>query len=143
MPFNLFFIGTVTFVFLLFLILLVTRIRHRVLVERELMYLIGQDSFEYILIDIRGSQDYERAHIPSAFNVPYPNCLEYLPTENMFKKIYIYGRNRYQSRVTAKKMSITGYFNVSWFGAFREWKGPVEMENKEGKNERKLYKSGV
>ncbi len=110
------------------MILSVVRIRHRILAGRELLYLTGQDSFEYILIDIRGVQDYEEGHIPNALNVPFPECMDYFPTDNMFEKIYIYGKSRYQAQLVARKMGITGYFNVSYFGAFRQWKGPVEKE---------------
>ncbi len=110
------------------IIILIVRIRHRILAGRELLYLTGQDSFEYILIDVRKTLEYKKGHIPNAMNVPFPGCMEYLPTENMFEKIYIYGESRYQARLVARKMGITGYFNVSYFGAFKQWKGPVEKE---------------
>lgn len=121
--------GMITVLILLVLfILFVIRIRHRVLAGRELLYLTGQDSFEYILIDVRKTRDFERGHIPNAINVPFPGCMEYLPTENMFEKIYIYGTSRHQARLVALKLGNTGYFNVSYFGAFRQWKGPVIKE---------------
>ena len=98
------------------------------------MYLTGQDQFKYILIDIRESCDYEKGHIPTAMNVPYPGCLEYLPTENMFEKIYIYGISRRRSRIVANRLDTTGYFNVSYFGAFRSWRGSVEKAEPENKD---------
>lgn len=119
---------TAVFLLLLIVLPLVMRIRHRVLAGRELIYLLGQYHFEYILIDIRRNQDFIKGHIPNALNVPYPDCLNYLPTENMFEKIYIYGNTRRQARNTAKTLGITGYFNVSYFGAFRSWRGPVVKE---------------
>jgi rhodanese-related sulfurtransferase len=111
------------------LLLLVIRSRHYAMAGRELDYLIRQDDFEYILIDIRKNRDYMKGHIPNALNVPYPDAQGFLPTENMFEKIYIYGENLRQARSVARQMGITGYFNVSYFGAFRKWKGPVEKEN--------------
>jgi len=123
------YIGTVTTLILMLIIFMITgRIRHGILAGRELTYLLGQDSFEYILIDIRKNRDFEKGHIPGAANVPYPDCLKYLPTENMFEKIYIYGKSRYRAREVAKNLNKTGYFNVSYFGAFRAWKGPVEKD---------------
>ncbi len=129
MHLNLVYPGMITVLILLvFFILSIVRIRHRVLAGRELLYLTGQDSFEFILIDVRKTRDFERGHIPNAMNVPFPGCMEYLPTENMFEKIYIYGTSRHQARLVAIKLGITGYFNVSYFGAFRQWKGPVIKE---------------
>ncbi|RKX75616.1 MAG: hypothetical protein DRP70_07925 [Spirochaetes bacterium] len=115
-------------ILLVIIIISVVRIRHRVLAGRELLYLTGQDSFEYILIDVRRTRDYKKGHIPNALNVPFPGCMECLPTENMFEKIYIYGKSRHQARLVARKLGNTGYFNVSYFGAFRQWKGPEEEE---------------
>jgi len=113
---------------LLIIYLPILYFRHRIRRNRELIYLLGQENFEYILIDIRRVEDYEKEHIPGAFNVPYPESLNYLPSENMFERIYVYGQNRCRTREVVREMSDTGYFNVSYVGIFREWKGPVEKE---------------
>lgn len=112
-------------VLLIFIILLGYRIRHRFRIEKEIMYLIGQDQYEYILIDIRTPDAFAAGHIPNARNVPYEKCVTYLPTENMFEKIYVYGRSSRGARIIAKMLDTTGYFNVTYYGSFRSWKGPI------------------
>lgn len=138
MPFDPVYTGIATVpILILIILLLVTRIRHRFLVRKVLLYLIGQDQYEYILIDIRGSREFNRGHIPNAQNVPFAECPGYLPTENMFEKIIVYGRSRRRARMVAKMLDKTGYFNVSFYGSFRSWNGPVETtDTDEEKNER-------
>ncbi len=127
MPFDPINAGVVSIsILLVIILLLVSRIRHRILTGRELLYLLDQDQYEYILIDIRSKCEFEKGHIRNALNVPLPECPGYLPTENMFEKIYVYGRSRRSARNVAKMLDKTGYFNVTFYGAFCGWKGPVE-----------------
>lgn len=118
-------------VFLILLILLVNRVRHRFRIKKEIMYLINQDQYEYILIDIRIPEAFAAGHLPNAINVPYQKSITYLPTEKMFEKIYVYGRNRRTARIIAKMLDTNGYFNVTYYGSFRSWKGPVEKTETE------------
>ena len=128
MPFDPIYAGVVTiFLLLLIILLLVSRIRHRILTGREMLHLIGQSQYEYILIDIRSSREYETGHILNAQNVPFPECPGYMPTENMFEKIFVYGQSRRSARIVAKMLDETGYFNVTFYGAFRGWRGPVTI----------------
>jgi rhodanese-related sulfurtransferase len=135
MPFNPFYTGAATATVLLILTLLIYyRIRHLIRTGRELSYLIGQDQFEYTLIDVGSPEDFARGHIPSARNVPYQECTGFFPTENMFEKIYVYGRNRRKARIVAKMLDTTGYFSVTLYGTFRSWRGPVEKNETEKEN---------
>ena len=113
MPFDPIYAGVVTiFLLLLIILLLVSRIRHRILTGREMLHLIGQSQYEYIL---------------NAQNVPFPECPGYMPTENMFEKIFVYGQSRRSAQIVAKMLDETGYFNVTFYGAFRGWRGPVTI----------------
>jgi rhodanese-related sulfurtransferase len=128
-------LASVSAALLLFTALLIIfrRVQYRVQVGRELHYLIGQKQFDYTIIDIRGGNEFVRGHIPNALNIPYQQCLGYMPTENMFEKIFVYGRNRRSARRAALSLSSTGYFSVKYFGPFRCWKGPVEITSAETK----------
>jgi rhodanese-related sulfurtransferase len=128
MPVHPFLTGAATAAVLLIIILLLFyRIRHRLRISREMMYLLSQDQYEYLFIDIRSREEFAKGHIPNALNIPYVECSDLLPTENMFEKIYVYGKTRRKARIIAAVLDTTGYFNVAFFGAFRGWKGPIEI----------------
>ncbi len=91
----------------------------------NLLKLISQKDFDYLLIDIRDSSQYQRFHIPTAVNIPYRELSEIFPVENMFMKIIIYGDNNSKSKKSAETLSMRGYFNVESFGSIDYWKGEV------------------
>jgi len=122
-----------TLLFSIALLVIFRRFQYRLLVGRELKYLISQNQYDYTIIDLRRPEEFTRGHIPNALNIPYQQCLGYMPTENMFEKIYIYGRDRRSARKAARNLSSTGYFNVKYYGALRGWKGPLERAGAKNK----------
>lgn len=96
-----------------------------------LQQLINQDQYEYFLIDVRSEAEYKKGHIPTALNVPYGKLGSYLPTDNLFTNIVVYGRSPLQSSRAANIMSDAGYFNVTSFGPVFKWRGPVSRKDKE------------
>ena len=111
--------------------LLVRWILYRIRTGRKLAELIGQDQFEYIIVDVRSASEYETSRITGARNLPAATLDGNLPTEKMFEPIYVYGRSWRQARRAARFLDETGYFNVTCYGGFRGWKGPKENGSNE------------
>ena len=94
--------------------------------RRDLLWLVGQDQYEYTVLDLRPPGEFAAGHIPQAINVSPDHILSYLPTENMFERIYTCGRTASMAKRASRILGRTGYFNVESVGAFRHWRGPVE-----------------
>ncbi len=90
-----------------------------------LQKLINQNQYEYYLIDVRSEAEYRKGHIPTAINVPYGQLGSFLPTDNLFINMVVYGRSPLQSARAASLLSDAGYFNVTSFGPIFKWRGPV------------------
>jgi|GEM_PF-1417656 len=111
--------------------LVVHRIRQRIRTRNELLELIGQDQYAYVILDVRTEEEFRRGRIPSAMNIPFDAARERFPSENMFERIYVYGPNRRRAGSVARFLYRNGYFNVTNYGGFRGWKGPVESDTAE------------
>ena len=94
----------------------------------DLNHLITQDQYEYILIDIRSPVAYRAGHIPTAVNVPAAAVDDYVPSENMFVPIVVYGSTRIAARRAVRTLGEAGYFNVSSHRSWRTWKGPRQTD---------------
>jgi len=103
----------------------------------NLLQLINQDQYEYYLIDVRSEAEYLKGHIPTAINVPYGQLSSFLPTDNLFTNMIVYGRSPNQSFRAATILSDTGYFNVTNFGPLFKWRGPVSRGDKEKESRQK------
>lgn len=93
----------------------------------QLARLISQQNFDFLLIDVRDEESYEKSHIPSAVNIPYERLLKSLPVENMFLTIIVYGDKGKLSRKAVDFLSDSGYFNVTCFGSLSRWRGELIM----------------
>ena len=113
-------------VLLMLTLMMVGRIRSRGHLIRTVSALISQDQYEYTILDIRNEGHFAEGHIPHAVNVPFEQINDRLPTENMFQQIYVYGQNRRKVRKAVRILDKSGYFNVTSYGAYRGWKGPIE-----------------
>ena len=87
--------------------------------------LISQNDFEFLLIDIRQEEEFEKYHIPTAVNIPYEKLISSLPVENMFLTIIVYGDRKNKSYKAGEYLSDQGYFNVTSFGSLSRWKGEL------------------
>lgn len=88
--------------------------------------MLGQDQYEYILLDVRSLEAYEKDHLVPAVNVPFSDIESYMPCENMFEKIYVYGFNGRTARRAANILSLAGYFNVIAHGSYRSIKNKIK-----------------
>lgn len=97
-----------------------------------LQQLITQEQYEYYLIDVRSEAEYRKGHIPTAINVPYGRLGSFLPTDNLFINMVVYGRSPLQSSRAAAILGDAGYFNVTNFGPIFKWRGAVSRGADEG-----------
>ena len=110
--------------------------RHDLSLNENLKELINQDQYEYYLVDVRSENEYRKGHIPTAVNVPYGHLSSYLPSDNLFSNMVVYGRSPLQSSRAASILEDSGYFNVTSFGPFFRWRGPVARTETKKKSSR-------
>lgn len=84
-----------------------------------------KEQYDYLLIDVRTDEEYKAGHIPGAVSFPFVE-MDYLPVEDMFLTIVVYGSDRKDTRWAAEYLSRNGYFNIIPFGGIDRWKGPLE-----------------
>ena len=105
--------------------------------NQTLQQLISQDQYEYYLVDVRSEGEFRKGHIPTAINVPYGELSSFLPTDDLFANIVVYGRSPLQSSRAANILSDAGYFNVTSFGPVFRWRAPVARGNDAGEDKKK------
>lgn len=69
----------------------------------------------YVLADIGTQEEYEKGHLENAVNIPYEKLgvlvTSLLPQKD--QQIYVYGRDKKQSEMAARKLCELGYTNIS------------------------------
>ena len=94
---------------------------------QEGLELMENDS-DYILLDVRRTDEFEEGHIPGAVNIPNETIgkeeIEQLPDKN--KTIYVYCRSGNRSKQASKKLAELGYTNVVEFGGIIDYSGEIE-----------------
>ena len=93
----------------------------------EGLELMKADS-EYILLDVRRTDEYEEGHIPGAINIPNESIgteeIAELPDKN--QTIYVYCRSGNRSKQASQKLVDLGYTNVIEFGGIIDYSGEIE-----------------
>ena len=88
---------------------------------------IMEEESDYIILDVRGEDEYYEGHIPKAINIPNEFIedkeLPELPDKD--QKILVYCRSGRRSKAASKKLAAIGYTNVYEFGGINEWTGEV------------------
>ena len=94
---------------------------------QEGMELMENDS-DYIILDVRRTDEFEEGHIPGAVNIPNETIgteeIEQLPDKN--QTIYVYCRSGNRSKQASKKLAELGYTNVVEFGGIIDYSGEIE-----------------
>ena len=93
----------------------------------------------YVIVDVRGKEEYDKGHIPGAINVPIDSLKqdirnnEAIPELADKKKVYmIYCRSGRRSNEAAKLLSGFGYKHIYEFGGIIDWKGEIEASKPAG-----------
>lgn len=94
---------------------------------QEGLELMETDS-DYILLDVRRTDEFEEGHIPGAVNIPNETIgteeIELLPDKN--QTIYVYCRSGNRSKQASKNLAELGYTNVVEFGGIIDYSGEIE-----------------
>lgn len=84
----------------------------------------------YIILDVRTTEEFAEKHIPSAMNIPNETIgseeLEELPDKNQL--ILVYCRSGNRSKQASEKLVSLGYTNIYEFGGINDWTGELEYE---------------
>lgn len=84
---------------------------------------------DYILLDVRTLEEYEKKHIPNAVLLPIAeikagNVMETLPDKK--QKILVYCWTGRRAEDSAAMLADMGYSNVINLGGLIDWKGELE-----------------
>ena len=89
---------------------------------------IFQTEGNYIILDVRRSDEFASGHIPGAMNIANEDILneepEQLPDKE--QKIYVYCRSGNRSKQASAKLAAMGYTNIVEFGGIMDWTGEIE-----------------
>ncbi len=97
-------------------------------IEMDKAIELMQTETDYIILDVRRSDEFSDGHIPDAINVPNESIGESeipeLPEKNQL--IFVYCRSGRRSKEAAAKLVSLGYTNVVEFGGILDWTGEIE-----------------
>ena len=86
---------------------------------------------DYVILDVRTTDEYKEGHIPGAICVPNETIGEddiaELPDKEQV--ILVYCRSGNRSKQASVKLSAQGYTNVYEFGGILDWQGKIVSEN--------------
>ena len=84
-----------------------------------------QEESDYIILDVRTSEEYSEKHIPGAINIPNETIgsedIPELPDKDQL--ILVYCRSGNRSKQAAAKLVKLGYTNIVEFGGINDWTG--------------------
>ena len=84
---------------------------------------------DYILLDVRRSDEFAAGHIPGAINIPNETigtqAIPQLPDRDQL--ILVYCRSGNRSKQASQKLVALGYTNIVEFGGILDWLGPTEV----------------
>ena len=84
----------------------------------------------YIILDVRTTEEFAEKHIPNAINIPNEIIgseeLAELPDKNQL--ILVYCRSGNRSKQASEKLAALGYTNIYEFGGINNWTGELENE---------------
>lgn len=83
---------------------------------------------DYIILDVRRTDEFAGGHIPGAINVANEDIGSLEPEALADKEqvIYVYCRSGNRSKQASAKLAAMGYENIIEFGGIMDWTGEVE-----------------
>ena len=80
---------------------------------------------DYLILDVRTSEEFQEKHIPGAINVPNETIktedISVLPDKSQL--ILVYCRSGNRSKQASQKLAAMGYTNIIEFGGIQDWPG--------------------
>lgn len=97
-------------------------------ISMEEAVIMMREESDYIILDVRRSDEFAEGHIPNAINVANETIgtveIPELPDKDQL--IMVYCRSGRRSKEAAKKLVALGYTNIVEFGGILDWTGDVE-----------------
>lgn len=89
---------------------------------------IFEKAGDYIILDVRRSDEFAQGHIPGAINVANEDIIDTEPAELPDKEqtIYVYCRSGRRSKEAAAKLAALGYSNIVECGGILDWTGNLQ-----------------
>ena len=83
---------------------------------------------DYIIVDVRHTDEFAEGHIPGAINVVNEEIGAERPKElpKLDQVIYVYCRSGRRSKEASAKLAALGYTNIYEFGGIIDWTGKIE-----------------
>ena len=80
---------------------------------------------DYMILDVRTSEEFADKHIPDAINIPNETIgTEDIPElPNKDQLILVYCRSGNRSKQASEKLAALGYTNIVEFGGINDWPG--------------------
>lgn len=90
---------------------------------------IFAESGDYIILDVRETDEFNSGHIPGAICIPHEQIAELAPDMIPDKEavIYVYCRSGRRSKIAAQALADSGYVNVTEIGGILDYTGELEM----------------
>ena len=86
---------------------------------------IMESESDYIILDVRTTEEFADKHIPDAINIPNETIgtedIPELPDKDQL--ILVYCRSGNRSKQASEKLAALGYTNVVEFGGINSWPG--------------------
>ena len=81
----------------------------------------------YVIVDVRTTEEYNEGHIKNAISIPNENIGigEIAELPNKSQLILVYCRSGNRSRQASEKLVKLGYTNVIDFGGINSWTGEI------------------
>ena len=106
-----------------------TQTTFRQVTTDEAIKIMKQES-DYIILDVRRSDEFAEGHIPNAINIPNESIgtteIPQLPLKNQL--ILVYCRSGRRSKEASEKLVALGYTNIVEFGGILDWTGETVKE---------------
>ena len=89
---------------------------------------IFQNRGDYIILDVRRTDEFSEGHIPGAVNYANEDILQDKPEvlPDLEQTIYVYCRSGRRSKEAADKLVQMGYTNIIEIGGILDWNGELE-----------------
>ena len=91
---------------------------------------IMESESDYIILDVRTTEEFADKHIPDAINIPNETIgtedIPELPDKDQL--ILVYCRSGNRSKQASDKLVGLGYTNIVEFGGINDWPGETESD---------------
>ena len=83
---------------------------------------------DFLLIDVRTSQEYDEGRIPTAQNIDHREIAQAMADGDRDKPVILYCRTGRRSGIAARDLSRLGYQTIIDFGGINRWRGEIETD---------------